>query len=111
MLVLAWLTDRRPLPDGVEVLAVLHATGNDWKRHRLAGLAAVPHTRTMLMTLAEAADELALSQRQVERLVRAGDLPAIEIGAARRIAREDLIAFVATHRRGEAMSATDSRVS
>jgi excisionase family DNA binding protein len=54
------------------------------------------------VTYDEAAAALAVSRRTVERLVARGDLPVVEIGGCRRVAREDLAAFVASlpRRRG-----------
>lgn len=49
----------------------------------------------MLLTIAQAADQLALSERQVKRLIADGRLASVRIGTARRVRRADLAAFVA----------------
>jgi excisionase family DNA binding protein len=49
----------------------------------------------LLMDTSEAAEVLAVSQRQVERLVASGELPSVRVGGARRIRRADLEAYVA----------------
>ncbi len=49
----------------------------------------------MLLDLETASRELALSRREIERLVASGRLPSVKIGRARRIRREALEAFVA----------------
>lgn len=102
MLVLALVDDGRPLPPGLTVLAHVRATGAVNGRHAVDLGALVSHDGSMLLTMAEAADELRLSPRQVERLVKAGQLPSVVIGSARRIDRDDLRAFVVEHRQGVA---------
>lgn len=86
------------MPSGVTVLAHVRATGAVNGRHIPEAEAMFPHDESMLLTVSEAADELRLSPRQVERLVKAGQLPSVVIGAARRIDRDDLRAFIVEHR-------------
>lgn len=48
-----------------------------------------------LLTMVEAAERLDVSKRTVQKLVTAGDLPAVRISRIVRIRPEDLDAFVA----------------
>ena len=98
MIVLALVGDGRPLPCGVTVLAHVRATGAVTGRHLVDGTAARSDDGSMLLTLLEVADELRVSPRTVERYVKSGKLPSIVLGTARRIDRDDLVAFVAEHR-------------
>ena len=100
MIVLATIEEGRPLPRGVTVLAHVRATGRDWGRHAVDLGSLVSHDGSMLLTVAEAADELRLTPRQIQRYVKSGALPSIVLGSARRIDRDDLAAFVAEHRHG-----------
>lgn len=52
---------------------------------------------TLLLTLEEAGTELRVSEDSVERLVKAGELKAVRIGAKGRlrVRRDDLVRFVA----------------
>lgn len=53
-----------------------------------------------MMTLEEAADFVALSTRTLRRKIKAGDLVAYRFGRLWRIAYEDLVAFLDSHRKG-----------
>ena len=57
-----------------------------------------------LMTVAEVADVLRVSNMTVYRLIKAGELPALRIGKNYRIREHDLETYLATGeiRRGEA---------
>lgn len=48
----------------------------------------------LLHTVVDAAKALALSPRQVQRLIATGAIPSVTVGTARRIRHEDLTAFV-----------------
>jgi excisionase family DNA binding protein len=48
----------------------------------------------LCVTFEQAATVLAVSRRTVERMAARGELPTVEIGGIRRIAREDLLAYV-----------------
>jgi excisionase family DNA binding protein len=48
----------------------------------------------LLYTYAEAGACLMVSERQIQTMVAAGELPSVAIGRLRRIAYEDLAAFV-----------------
>jgi excisionase family DNA binding protein len=50
---------------------------------------------SLLVDVPQAAEVLGLSSRQVERLVASGELRSVKVGAARRIRRSDLDAYVA----------------
>jgi excisionase family DNA binding protein len=58
----------------------------------------------LLVTYAHAGKLLSVSKRSVERLVAHGELPVVQVGAARRIRTGDLVTFVSSARRqpGEA---------
>jgi excisionase family DNA binding protein len=47
-----------------------------------------------LVGLDEAAEQLAISRRSVQQLIYRGELPSVLIGRSRRIAVEDLEAYV-----------------
>ena len=49
---------------------------------------------TLLLTLAEAANQLRVSSRTVRRLIHAGELPAVPVRRALRIRSQDLHAYV-----------------
>ena len=50
-----------------------------------------------LLTYSQAAAQLGVSLSQVQRLVRAGDLPAVTVGkVSRRIRRTDLADYIAS---------------
>lgn len=51
----------------------------------------------MLLTLADVQSRLNVSRSSVYRLIRAGELDVVHIGAAIRIREESLDSFVATH--------------
>ena len=53
-----------------------------------------------LLTISEAAEYLAISDRSVKRLIARGDLPCIRVGSALRFAYADLEAFIARNRSG-----------
>jgi excisionase family DNA binding protein len=48
-----------------------------------------------LMTVAEVADVLRVSNMTVYRLIRSGELPALRVGKSFRIQRRDLSAYLA----------------
>ena len=52
----------------------------------------------VLLTCAEVAERLQLSQRQVRRLIAAGALPSHRFGAAVRISHDDLARYIASTR-------------
>ena len=56
-----------------------------------------PHDppRSLLLSYEGAADELAVSESTVKRLVRNGDLPTVSVGGVPRVRRSDLEQFVA----------------
>ena len=53
-----------------------------------------------LLTISEAAEYLAISERSVKRLIARGDLPCIRVGSALRFAFADLDALIARNRSG-----------
>ena len=53
-----------------------------------------------LLTISEAAEYLAISERSVKRLIARGDLPCIRFGSTLRFAFADLEAFIARNRSG-----------
>ena len=52
-----------------------------------------------LLTTADAADELQVSEKTIRRWINDGDLHVHRLGRAIRIARDDLTAFVTARRR------------
>jgi excisionase family DNA binding protein len=68
---------------------------------------AIAPAGTLLLTPEEAATELRISGRQVERMVREGSLKAVRIGkrGRMRIRREDLERFVARLKTTQEMGA------
>lgn len=75
-------------------------------RRGLAGTTLAPgstsgdhESMTRLLAYPEAAARLAVSERHLKRLVAAGDLPRVRIGAASRIHTDDLERFLTTLRR------------
>ena len=56
----------------------------------------VPNVRRLLITKAEAADQLGVSVRTVERLIAAEKLPLVHVEGAARLRRADLEAYVDT---------------
>jgi excisionase family DNA binding protein len=58
----------------------------------------------LLVTYEQAALVLAVSKRTVERLVARGELPTVDVGGCRRIARDDLVAYVQTRPRSVAVA-------
>jgi excisionase family DNA binding protein len=55
----------------------------------------VPVVRRLLITKAEAADQLGISVRTVERLISAGRIPLVHVEGAARLRVADLEAYVA----------------
>jgi excisionase family DNA binding protein len=53
-----------------------------------------------LLTLTEAAEMLRISRTTAWRLVRRRELPAVRVGKQLRVAEEDLLAFLRSHREG-----------
>jgi excisionase family DNA binding protein len=58
----------------------------------------MPELQRQLLTRAEVAAELGVSLRTLARLIAAGELPVIRIGAAVRIDPVDRDAYLADHR-------------
>jgi excisionase family DNA binding protein len=56
----------------------------------------------LCMTYDQAALLLAVSKRTIERLVACGELPTVDVGSCRRIARDDLVAYVQSKPRSPA---------
>ncbi len=88
-------------PDGYDELAeaCLTSARNGQAGTSVDGLADfVDHWRMapLLLTKAEAAELLRLSERTLQRLISAGELPAVHVGGAARIRREDLEGYVAS---------------
>lgn len=83
-----------PLPDALRQLSAL-ATGGQ-ERPKDAPVIELPEAAPMLVDYVIAAERLGVSVRTVRRLVAAGELRAVAIGAARRIHVEDLDDY--THR-------------
>jgi excisionase family DNA binding protein len=54
---------------------------------------------TLLLKLPEAAQELRVSKRYIEEMVRKDILPTVKIGRERMIARDDLRAYIKRQRR------------
>jgi excisionase family DNA binding protein len=52
------------------------------------------------MTVADAADFLAVSRRQVYLLVERGDLPTVRVGTRIRFVPEEIWAYLERHREG-----------
>ena len=91
--------DGLPVPPAVEELTALlsmyvktrQATGTD---HEYRTGQDVPATRRLLITKQEAAEELGVSVRTVERLISAGKLPLVHVEGAARLRVADLEAYV-----------------
>lgn len=60
--------------------------------------------QTLLLTCAEAADALGLSERQVERLVAVNAIASVKVGASRRIHTADLEDYATSLRRGRSFT-------
>lgn len=52
----------------------------------------------MALRVPEVAQQIGLTVRQVYRLISAGELPTVRIGASRRVLRGDLTAFLEARR-------------
>lgn len=52
-------------------------------------------TETRYLTVDEVADSLRVNAQTIQRLIRAGDLPAIRVGKLYRIAEEEFAAYLA----------------
>ena len=52
------------------------------------------------MTVADAADFLAISRRQVYVLLERGELPAVRVGTRIRLIPSELVAYLEQHREG-----------
>ena len=92
--------DELPVPPMIDELAALltlyvrsrqAATGVD-RNHGTSQ--DVPVMRRLLITKAEAADQLGVSVRTVERLISAGRLPLVHVEGAARLRVADLQAYV-----------------
>jgi excisionase family DNA binding protein len=92
--------DGLPVPSMVEELAAFltlyvrtrqAATGVDGDYGTLQN---VPAVRRLLITKAEAAEQLGISVRTVERLIAAGRLPLVHVEGAARLRVADLEAYV-----------------
>lgn len=81
--------------DRVRSCLILISGGQEWSIS--AGAADPLHDGRMslLMRYEDVADALDLSVPTVRRLVKAGRLPAVEVGGARRVRRCDLEDFIA----------------
>lgn len=67
------------------------------------GRSPLPFDRARLSTVAEVADQLAVSVRTVRTLIALGELAVIRVGArAIRVAESDLAAFIESRRKGAA---------
>jgi len=53
-------------------------------------------SHTLLLTVAESAEELRISRANLYKLMRSGAVPSIHIGQRRLIRRSDLAAFIAS---------------
>jgi excisionase family DNA binding protein len=60
----------------------------------VAGLDPASVSGRLLLTKSEAAEQLGVSVRTVERLISAGQLPLVHVGGAARVRVADLGAFV-----------------
>lgn len=63
---------------------------------------------TILLTRKEAAEELRISVRQVDRLIKSGVIPTVALGTSVRIRRIDLEAAVSKLAKGSAEESTES---
>lgn len=50
-----------------------------------------------LLNTHESAEQLAVSERTVRRLIARGDLPAVRVGRTVRVSQDALDAFIKTH--------------
>ena len=113
MIVIALLTDGRPVPEGVQVLAQV-VTRDDFRSIvARPGLALEPNSHlpddglvSLAYTYHDAGKLLGdVSERTVRRLVAAGELAVVDVGGQRRIARADLERYLIEHRRIAASTA------
>lgn len=58
----------------------------------------------MLLTVTQVAEALAVSTDQVYDEIRRGALPKVQMGKVVRVSREDLLAYVAAHRKARGKS-------
>lgn len=94
MLVLAIIDDDTSVPPGVTVVAHVFATGSARVRRGLGAEMLDVHDCPVLLDYDETAGYLNVSRRKVERLVKAGELPCVEVGSSRRIDPADLRAYM-----------------
>jgi len=92
--------DEIPVPPMIDELAAF-LTLYVRSRHAVTGVDGdvgtsqdVPVVRRLLITKAEAADQLGVSVRTVERLISAGRLPLVHVEGAARLRVADLEAYV-----------------
>ncbi len=113
VIVIALLTDGRPVPEGVQVLAQV-VTRDDFRSIvARPGLALEPNSHlpddglvSLAYTYHDAGKLLGdVSERTVRRLVAAGELAVVDVGGQRRIARADLERYLIEHRRIAASTA------
>ena len=64
-----------------------------WRRRAATG-EEEPRPQRLLLTIAEAAEQLTVSKTEMWRIIRRGFIPAVKIGRLTRIRPEALVAFV-----------------
>ena len=63
-------------------------------RRRPAAADEEPRPQRLLLTIAEAAEQLTISRTEMWRIIRRGFIPVVKIGRLTRIRPEALVAFV-----------------
>ncbi len=100
-------TNGHRLPPALADLALLATAGQDRTNGRAGDDFAHDASMTpLLLTYAEAAERLRVSERTVRRLVDAGDLPSVVVGTRPRVHSDDLTAYAAGLRTKNQIGAT-----
>lgn len=83
--------DHQAVPSGLEELAALCRA---WARGNASTTAAPPAVARQVLTVAEAAGALSVSESTVKRLIASGDLAAVSIGGSRRVPVTAITAYL-----------------
>lgn len=86
-----------PMPDALRELTGLASVGQERPKH--AAVVEFADAAPMLLDYGAAAARLGVSTRTVRRLVAAGDLRSVRIGASRRVHVDDLDTYTSTLRK------------
>ena len=82
---MTWIAEEYPAPLGEPPWRRRATTGEDGTR-----------PQRLLLTIAEAAEQLTVSKTEMWRIIRRGFIPVVKIGRLTRIRPEALVAFVAS---------------